>query len=143
MTYHYEFMEDVALADAAFRVKADSWSELFTGAAMAVTRIMVDPTTISATRQKTVTLTQETVEDLLYSWLAEIVYLKDAEQLLLTSVEVDVLDTPTWSLSATLHGDTIDLSRAGLGQDVKAVTYHLFKVWQSGPECQAQVVLDI
>ena len=143
MTYHYEFLDDVALADAAVRVRADSWSELFAGAAMAVTRIMVDPLTIKPTRHETVTLTQETVAELLYSWLAEIVYLKDAEQLLITGVEVDVRDSATWSLTAMLHGDTIDLSRVGLGQDVKAVTYHLFKVWQEGATYNAQVVLDI
>ena len=143
MSYRYEFIEDVAVADAAFRVTADSWSELLVGAAMAATRVMVDPASLQETRTVDVTLEADSIDDLLFKWLSEIVYLKDAEQLLLTGVDLLLDESPSWRLRATLHGDTIDLAREGLGQDIKAVTYHLFKVWRDGSDYCAQVVLDI
>ena len=143
MTYSYEFLPNVALADAAFRVKADTWSQLFTGASEALTSVMVDLADLEQKRRIPIDLTATTVDELLYDWLSELVYLKDAEAFLLRSANIDVLSGAIWQVRGELVGDTIEPKRQKLGQDVKAVTYHLFDVLQKGPDYIAQVVLDI
>ena len=143
MTYSYEFLPNVALADTAFRVKADTWSQLFVGASDALTSVMVELADLKQKRRIPIDLSAPTVGELLYDWLSELVYLKDAEAFLVRSAKVDVLPGALWQVRGELIGDTIEPSRQKLGQDVKAVTYHLFDVAQKGPDFLAQVVLDI
>jgi SHS2 domain-containing protein len=143
MTYSYEFLPNIALADTAFRVKADTWSQLFVGASDALTSVMVDLKDLQRKRRIPIDLSAPTVGELLYDWLSELVYLKDAEAFLVRSANVDVLPGAFWQVRGELIGDTIEPARQKLGQDVKAVTYHLFDVNQKGPDFLAQVVLDI
>jgi len=143
MTYSYEFLPAVALADTAFRVRADSWGSLFAGSTEAMTAVMVDLADLRDTQAKSISITAHTVEDLLYDWLAELVYLKDAEAFLCKTADVEVSPGAIWHARGGLKGDTIAPARQQLGQDVKAVTYHLFRVWQEEGEHLAQVVLDI
>ena len=143
MTYSYEFLPNVALADTAFRVKADAWSELFVGASEALTSVMVELGDLEKRRRMPVDLTAATVDELLYDWLSELVYLKDAEGFLVRSTDIKIFSGAVWQLQGELAGDTIEPARQRLGQDVKAVTYHLFDVARKGEEYVAQVVLDI
>src|SRR3990172_3247922 len=98
MTYSYEFLPDVALADTAFRVKADNWSQLFAGASEALTSVMIDLKDLQQKRRIPIDLTAPTVGELLYDWLAELVYLKDAEAFLAQSVNIDVLPGAIWQI---------------------------------------------
>lgn len=143
MTYSYEFLPDVALADTAFRVKADNWNQLFAGASEALTSVMIDLKDLEQKRRIPIDLTAPTVGELLYDWLSELVYLKDAEAFLAQSVEIDVLPGAIWQVRGELLGDTIRPKQQKLGQDVKAITYHLFDVAHEGRDFTAQVVLDI
>ncbi|HEX9750826.1 MAG TPA: archease [candidate division Zixibacteria bacterium] len=143
MPYSYKFLEDVALADSAFEVEADSWGELFSGAAAALTAVMVDGGGLAPSTQRHLDLSAGSVEDLLYDWLSEIVYLKDTESLIVASAHADVASAPLWGVLGTLECDRIDPKRHQMGQDVKAVTYHLFSVEQIGNKYKARIVLDI
>jgi SHS2 domain-containing protein len=143
MSYSYEFLPAVALADTAFLVRANSWGNLFTGSTAALTAVMINPDDLLNTQKKAIEITAHSVEELLFDWLAELVYLKDAEAFLCKSSNVEVSSGAIWHAKGGLTGDTIAPVRQRLGQDVKAVTYHLFRVWQEGDEHMAQVVLDI
>ena len=143
MPYSYKFLSGVALADVAFQVKADSWDQLFAGASEALTSVMVDVRDLASDRHLAINLSAPTVEDLLYDWLSEMVYLKDAEAFLAKSAVVKVTPGSIWSVTGTLDGDTIHPASQRLGQDIKAVTYHMFKVSREGDAMTAQVVVDI
>jgi SHS2 domain-containing protein len=133
----------VALADVAFRVTADSWDHLFAGASEALTKVMVDTDDLGGSRHHRVDLSAASVEELLYDWLSEMVYLKDAEAFLAKAANVQVTPGPIWHAHGTLDGDTIQSDRQRLGQDVKAITYHMFRVIQEGATMTAQVVVDV
>ena len=143
MSYSYEFLPEVALADVAFQVKADSWDHLFVGASEALTKVMVDARDLGDDRHLSIDLSAASVEELLYDWLSEMVYLKDAEAFLAKSTVVRVTSGAIWHVSGTLDGDTIHPSAQRLGQDIKAVTYHMFQVSREGDEMTAQVVVDV
>lgn len=143
MAFTYKYLPDVALADIAFEVDADSWQDLLRGAMMATTSVMVDPATVEPAHTQEIAVEAETLESLLFDWLCEIVYLKDSEQLFVVQVEFRKQEGGPWRIAAMLTGERIDRSRHRLGQDVKAVTYHLFEVVNKEDRFHARVVLDI
>ncbi len=139
----YRYLDDVALADIAFEAEGATPAALFEACALATTAVMADPATIAPALARRVALEAETLEALLYDWLAEIIWLKDAEGLLFSrfAVAVEAGDRPR--LAATLWGEPLAAGRAALRADVKAVTYHLFAVERADSGWRARVVLDI
>lgn len=142
----FRFLEEVALADAAFEATGDTPSDLFQAAAQAVIETLVNPATLLPACRKTIEHRAPDLPALLFDWLSDIVYLKDAEGLLFKDTTVVVQcarSDGSWTLHATLAGEPIDPARHELRADVKAVTKHLFDVRQDGRRWVARVVLDI
>lgn len=143
--YQFTFLENVAVADAAFEATGDSPSELFLAAAEAVIETMVDRRTVSAGLERTIEQEEDDLDTLLFGWLSQIVFLKDAEALVFcdVTVTVDRGQGESWRLRGTLRGEAIDQARHELRADVKAVTKHLYGVSQKNGRWFARVVLDI
>ncbi len=146
MTARFRVIEDVALADAAFEASGDSPSELCEAAARALIETLADPATIAPDWSHRVSLHAVDLPDLLFDWLSELVYLKDAEAVVFREVSPPIVEGrpgSEWSLTATVTGARIDPVRQDLRADVKAVTKHLYEVKQDGTQWVARVVLDI
>ena len=145
MTHHYRVLEDVALADAAFEATGDSPSELFLSASQAVIETLADPSTVGVSWRRTIERNAPDLQTLLFDWLGEIIYLKDAEAVVFSGVVVDVehLSDKGWRLHATLTGEPVDGTRQELRADVKAVTKHLYDVREYEGKWEARVVLDL
>jgi len=142
----FRILEDIALADVAFEAMGDTPSELFAAAAQAVTEMLANPMTVSKTWYRTIDLEDEQLADLLFDWLSEMVYLKDAEGVVFSEVTASVVydpSSPCWQLHGELMGEAIDSARHELRSDVKAVTKHLYEVHESAGQWKARVVLDI
>jgi SHS2 domain-containing protein len=141
----YEFIEDVATADIAFRAQGRDLNELFTAAADATMNVMIeDLDTIERRVTKSVADEAEAEDLLLVEFLQELIYYKDAEQLLLRPVSVNVeRSTGRLQVSATLAGERLDPARHEQRADVKAVTYHRLEVKQTERGWDAFVILDI
>lgn len=146
MTSTFRFLEDIALADSAFEARGDTPSGLFTAAAQAVIETMVDPQTVAPTLTKSITRHGPSLEDLLFDWLADIVYLKDAEGLVFRDAACRVDKDGArgdWQMNAVLTGEPINPGRHELRADVKAITKHRYEVRQDGSGWIATVVMDI
>lgn len=143
MSFNYKYLPDVALADIAFEVDADSWQELLAGSALATTGVMVDLGTVMASHTRHVDLVSDSLESLVYDWLSELVYLKDTEGLFGRDFSFEGGESHGWQVRAHITGETIDRDRHVLGQDVKAVTLHLFEAAKRNDRYHARVVLDI
>jgi SHS2 domain-containing protein len=145
MSHQYRVLDDVALADAAFEATGDSPSELFLAAAQAVIETMVDPTTVAPSWQRAFERQGADLPSLLFDWLSDIVYLKDAEGVVFreATAEVTQTDAAGWRLCGKLAGEPIDQTRHVLRSDVKAVTKHLYDVRHENGHWFARVVLDI
>jgi SHS2 domain-containing protein len=141
----YEYVEDAFAADIGFRATGRSLEALFTAAADATMNVMVtDLDEVSGLVQKRIRLEAASTEMLLFDFLGEVVFYKDAEQLLLRVREIAISGHPEGTaLTAVLRGEPIDPERHHLGVDVKAVTLHRFKVERTGDRWSATVVLDI
>jgi len=141
----YKFLENIAIADVAFEASGNNLSELFESAALAVTNTMVkNLDSVKAKVEKAIDLEADDVEILLFNFLQEIIFLKDAEKLLLSKVKANVVEkNGKFRIKAKIKGEELDPNRHELLVDVKAVTMHLFEVKKERRTWKARVVLDV
>ncbi len=80
----------------------------------------------------------------LFALLQELVYFKDAENLLLHVVDLDLVDEGgEWRLRAALEGEEADPTRHSLRSDIKAVTLHQFRLEPAEGGWRCHVILDV
>ncbi len=139
----YRYLEDIATADAAFEAEGRTLEELFREAAIATFEVMVDTKTVMPRITREILLKNETVDGLLFDWLSELVYLKDADAVLFCRFDVNINKNDAYELKARVSGDSIDQEKQMLRSDVKAVTFHMFQVKKGKDNWTARVILDI
>ncbi len=138
----YVFLDEIAVADCAIEVVGRDVNDLFETVARAVAEIMVDPATMTVTVQREIELTASALDLLLFDWIAELIFLKDSEQLICTETAVTVT-SPPWRLWARVAGGRIDRARTILRADVKAPTLYQFAVEEVANGWRARIVLDV
>jgi SHS2 domain-containing protein len=141
----YKFLDDIAIADIAFEAWGDTLEEMFASAADATMNVMVsDIDGIERKENRTIALKAERMDMLLFDFLQELIFFKDAEMLLLRVENVKIGHNDKFHfVSADAYGEKIDPEKHDLIVDVKAVTLHRFKVEQSERGWHTVVVLDI
>ena len=144
MARSFRFLDDIAVADLAFEAEGDSLGELFRAATQALLEILADPATVAATWEQRVTKVEEDPAELLFEWLSDIVYWKDAAGVVFHDADLSVWqEGSAWSLAAVLRGATVDRTAQTLHNDVKGITKHLYEVKQEGTRWCARVVVDV
>jgi SHS2 domain-containing protein len=141
----YRYLEEIGTADIAFEATGRDLPELFSDAADATTNVMIDNIeAIQARETRQIELSNDKLDMLLFDLLQELIFLKDAERLLLRIREVQIDDRDKMYLvKATAEGETLDAERHHQRADVKAVTLHNFVVAQTDGGWKARVLLDI
>ncbi len=141
----YTYLDDIAIADAAFEARGRDLPSLFAAAAEATMKLMVDPPgLIENGVERRLSLADEELDMLLFQFLQELIYYKDAEDLLLLASDVEISEkNGQYHLEASAWGERRDPERHKLNVDVKAVTLHRFKVEKIDEGWRATVVLDI
>jgi SHS2 domain-containing protein len=90
---------------------------------------------------------EQAVAELLHDYLQNLLYYKDADQLLLRPVKLEIerpdSESKPWRLKAQWAGEPIDSEKQELLTDVKAVTHHQFEVKKLDSEWVATIVLDV
>ena len=110
---------------------------------------MIDPATVRVEETWTVEIEAESLENLLYDWLSELLYLFEVELALFSKFEVALEEGgEVWRLSGRIGGERVDPARHFFETEVKAVTLHQFEIRKEegdgGEEIwTAQVVLDV
>ena len=142
---NFEFIDDIAIADVAFRARGATLEEVFQAAAAATANVMVcDLESIARIEVRQVELRETRLDMLLFDFLQEIIFYKDAEGLLLLPDEMEMGEEGEEKfLRARLSGEFLDMERHPLNADVKAVTMHRFSLHQGPEGWQAEVILDI
>ena len=143
MAYHY--LEDIGTADIAFEATGRDLAELFRDAADATMNVMIDNLdSIQPRDAREIELSNDQIDMLLFDFLQELIYFKDAEQLLLRAraAQIDQRDG-TYFLKAKAAGERLDPQRHHQRADVKAVTLHGFSVKNVDGDWIARVLLDI
>jgi SHS2 domain-containing protein len=141
----YKFLEDVGTADIAFEATGRDLPQLFTAAADATMNVMIDNLDAIESREtRQIELSNDNVEMLLFDFLQELIYFKDAKRLLLRAHETQIDQKgEAYSLKAKVAGERLDDTRHQQRADVKAVTLHGFSVEKFEGGWKARLLLDI
>ena len=78
MAWTFRFLEDIAIADIGFEAEGESVEEVFHGATQALIESMANPATVSGGWERAIEQNDADPEALLFEWLSEVVYWKDA-----------------------------------------------------------------
>ena len=139
----YKFLEDVAIADIAYEAYGKDLNEVFENAALAIFELSADAETIDAVKKVEFELENEKLDNLLYDFLSEILFLKDSKYMVFKHVHAAVEEGKKNKLKAVLEGDKINPEVQHLENDIKAVTMHMFELKKEKNQWKATVVVDI
>ena len=135
----YELFDHTA--DVGLRMRADGLDELFAEAGRALFSVIVaNFDAVRPVQELTLRVEGSRRDDLLFDWLAELLYTFDAQRVLLCDFRVSVNEN---GLEATARGEPFDAARHELDAEVKAITYHGLKVEQDGDGWLAEVIVDL
>ena len=135
----YELFEHTA--DLGLRMRAGSLDELFAEAGRALFSVIVaNFESVEPVQELAFRVEGSRRDDLLFDWLAELLYTFDTRRVLLCDFRVRVEEQ---GLQATARGEPFDPDRHELDMEVKAITYHGLKVEQDGEGWLAEVIVDL
>jgi len=139
----YRYVDSVS--DVAFTAEGETIEELFLECWNATLNVMTGKAgAIEKKIAKKIEIQNKNIEMLLFDFLQELIFYKDAEGIFLCIEDIDILRTDTeYALSADAKGERIDRSRHRILVDVKAVTMHMFRVEHTDDIWRATVVLDV
>jgi SHS2 domain-containing protein len=139
----FEFVEG-APGDLSFVARGSTPEEAFEAAAEALLAATVEaPQAVRATERRRIRLEEPDLELLLLRFLNELVYLRDAEQLLLRARNVCIRRDGEAALEADLCGERLEPIRHRPGSDVKAATAHGLRVTPVAQGWEAAATLDV
>jgi len=137
----FKFFEHTA--DVGTEAYGRDLNELFENAALATSEVMTDTKQIRPSIKKEIKLENNDLGNLLFDFLDEVIYYKDAEKLLFSKFNVDIKKDKVYKLKAVISGEKIDTKRHELRDDVKAVTLYEFELKKSKNGYKARFILDI
>ena len=135
----YEFIEHTA--DLGFKAYGASIEELFVNAAEGLFDVLVSPKSIEEREERVIEVEAEALDELMVSWLAELLYVYDTEKLVFKRFEVKRLKGN--QVEAIARGEVLDPARHEIKTGVKAVTYHQLYLKETGGRWEARVIFDI
>lgn len=97
----YEFVEEITLADIAFRAWGKSLEEVFVAAGDATLNVMIDNLdSIEFKQQRSFRMENSALDMLLFDLLQELIYHKDTERLLLRLRQARIVqESGHWTLT--------------------------------------------
>ena len=144
MAWTFRFLEEIALADIAFEAEGESVEDVFRGATQALLESLANSVTVSGGWERAIERTDVDLSALLFDWLSEVVYWKDAAGVVFREAPLSLMrEGDVWLLRARLIGALVDQQTQELHADVKAITKHLYELKQTGGRWKARVVLDV
>lgn len=157
----YKFLEGLTMADVAFEATGKTLEEMFISAADAMMSTQVkDLKKVEHKVEKDFGLRAADEERLLHDFLQELIFFKDAERLLFSGYELRITreagakgenakvggagaESRGYLLNAKAKGEPLDMKKHELLVDVKAVSWHKFKVEKTAKGWKAVVIIDV
>ena len=127
-------------ADVAVEATGDDLAETFANVAAGLTAAHCDAVPDDVGDPLSVEVRAESREALLFDYLDELIYLRDAREVLPTDHDVSIREDGEWTLEATLRGVPFDAVDA---REIKAVTYSEMVLEETSSGWRAYVVFDV
>jgi len=134
----FRFVDDLT-SDVMFEAYGKDLKEVFENAAFALFNVMFQVGRIKPERKIEVSITADDVEELMISWLQELISRSEIEGMFFCKAEIHEIDEK--HIRASVYGEPADPSK---GETlVKAVTYYGFSFEKTDDGYRARVSLDI
>ncbi len=133
-------------ADVLIEAWGPSLEALFEEMAKAMFEVMTDTSRVEPKERYSIEVCGFDLENLLYRWLEELLYLHDSKNLVFSKFEVRKIEKRSEEeicLEAEVWGEVFDRSKHEPRTVVKAVTYAQMKIEQRDGMWYASTVLDI
>jgi len=128
-------------ADIGLRARGGTLAELLVTCAEGMFAVLVEEGEIREDTAVEIVVEAEDAEELVHAWLRELLFRFSAEGLVFGRFEVQ--EAGPRRLRAVCHGEPFDPERHQGGAEIKAVTYHDFKVEHDQGGWVAEVLFDI
>jgi SHS2 domain-containing protein len=138
----FRIIEDIVSGDFAFQASGKTLEDLFASCAEACFSAMTDPAGVKPVADFQIDVAADNIDDLLFNFLAELIYLKDTEKIFLSKFDIDI-DVDNLSLKSIAWGERIDYNKHEIKTDVKAVTYHNLQIKKLQKGFEVKVILDL
>ncbi|MCF7907544.1 MAG: archease [Candidatus Omnitrophica bacterium] len=137
----FEFIEHTA--DVGVRVYGFSLEELFRNAALVLFGLMVDYEPRPEIEERVIVEAEDS-EELLITWLNELISLFFAYKFLPASYSIEIEDRPEQKvLKSCLRGENFNPYENKLKMEIKAATYHDLKVSSTDDGWVAEIIFDV
>jgi len=141
MNRKFELIEHTA--DVGVRVYGKNIEELFQNCACALFSLLTDAKS-SKNSKKEVILEGQILEDLLVSWLNELISLFFACKFLPADYSVIIEEKNGLKvLKAKVKGSEFDPYSNKINMEIKAATYHNLKIKKQGKSWQVDIIFDV
>jgi len=135
----YELLDHTA--DIGIKAFGRDLPEAFGNAAYAMFDIITFTEEIKEKQSFDIQITAAHIEDLLITWLDELLFKYETERFLFKEFKIkDLSDT---NLNATIFGEKVDLKKHEIKVEIKNVTYHQLKVEKTADGWELQVIFDL
>lgn len=138
----FKIVEDISSGDFIFDVYGRTVDELFSNCALACFTAMTEPRLVEPQISIKFEVAGDSLNELLYNFIAELIYLKDAEKMFFSGFQVDIAADQN-CLKAVVAGQRIDYDRHTIKADVKAITYHGLDITEDESGYHTRVILDL
>jgi SHS2 domain-containing protein len=137
----YSFLEHTA--DIKFQAFGKNLEEVFKNSAIALNKTITENLKIKTKNKRKIEFSEKNLEELLYSFLEEFLFLLDAEDFLFSKIETIKIDEKNLKLVAMVLGD--NASNYKFNNNVKAITYNEFyiKFDKKTKQWISQIVIDV
>ena len=125
-------------ADMMVKANGSTLEECFANAAFALFDQTVDLSNIGTSEETDIRVTGIDDEDRLYSFLSEMLFIEDADNLILKEFKVSFDGD---DVVCHARGETLDRTRHRIRSEVKAVTYHMMEIDRDTPS--VTVLFDV
>ncbi len=138
----YEYLNHPA--DIRFRAYGTTLEEVFEQAAHAMFHVIIDTASLNPEHSVDINMESEGLENLLYDYLSELLYLFEVEDIIFGYFNVAsiVKKNGIYLLRGQASGEKIDPEHHSFETEVKAVTYHQLKVTEEEDGYSAHVIVD-
>ena len=132
----YELIDHTA--DMMVKAYGDTLEECFANAAYALFDQTVDLSNIGTDEEISIRVSGMDDEDRLYSFLAEMLFIEDCDNLILKEFDVSFEDD---DVVCVARGETLDRGKHRIRSEVKAITYHMMEIDRELPS--VTVIFDV
>jgi SHS2 domain-containing protein len=128
-------------ADLGIKIRGSDLKDLYEAAARAMIHLTIKGESQRDSHTLKISLSADDLEDLMVRWLGEILYLFEAEHIVVTAVNIESISST--HLEASLETVPFEPQIHEILTELKAITYHQIKVASKGHHWEARVIIDV